>query len=633
MAGLFDDLIPSQNGGGLSFADLIMGKHKPDTGNQHVDASTVFTDEMLFGLPGKASAALNAAVRAPFTDKSFSEEYNTLRDQYQNARQQYASDHPVANTAASIGGSLYGGAVTGGAAGNVIGRVAPALSQAIQASYGGRMAADAASGAVQGGLSAYGHDQNVGLGSIIGGVAGGLSRPVIDAGSSVLGSLGGLVGVGNQSRANSAITQALTRADMSGDDVANALADAAAAGQPYTVADAMGNSGQRMLTGIARSPGDMRQTIAETLQQRQAGQGRRLQNALVEGFGTPQTATQTQDALTALRNTQANANYDAARQAAGTVDPSAAIQNADNFLQPGASGVMNPGNNISDDSIEAAVRRARGYLTDGNSVLTDFNAALRAKQEMDAMIEGAKPAVQRQLIPIRDALDNSLAATSAPYATARDTFRQQSQAIEAADVGRNAAMRGRTEDTIPAFQAMRPDQQASYRAGYVDPYIADIQKAAGPMTNKARPLISDATAAEFPAFAAPGEGQQLMDRIAREQRMHETMQAALGGSRTADNAADMADVQGFDPSMISAFATGGLKGAALHGLTKGINAVQGRNQATRDAIARALLQGDPNIARTTLNGAIQGTQRSNQLNNMIVRALIGGASTAYPRFQ
>lgn len=649
MAGLnFDDLIPANPAGDkkskLTFEDLIAGKQPVDTSNQPVNVPTVFTDEMLFGLPMKATNGVQALMQAglaalpgesPWEGKTVGDLYDTNRREYQASRQQYANENPVKNTAASIAGSIYGGTVLGGAAGNVIGRVAPRVAQAVNATYAGRMAGDAASGAAQGALSAYGHDQDIGTGAVIGGVVGGLARPVVDAGGALLSSVGGLAGIGNQTRANAALTNALARSGQSADDVANDIATAASQGQPeYMVADALGNSGQRMLTGVARSPGDMRQQIAEQLQRRQAGQGRRIQNALVEGFGAPQTAQQTQDALTALRNTQANVNYDAARQAAGTVDPTAAIQNADSFLQPGASGVMNPGNNIADDSIEAAVRRARSYLTDNNSVLSDFNAALRAKQEMDAMIEGARPAIQRQLIPIRDALDDSLARASDPYAMARDTFRTQSQDIAAADVGREAAMRGRVEDTIPRFQAMtRPEQQASFRAGYVDPYIADVQKAAGPMTNKARPLISDATAAEFPVFAAPGQGLQLMDRIAREQRMFETANAALGGSKTADNAADMLDVQSFDPTLLGMIATGNFKGAALRGLQSGINTVQGRNTATRDAIARMLLENNPQTARDTLSRAVRSGNNTQRLRETLIRALTGAGATALPKIQ
>lgn len=634
MAGLtFDDLIPEQPSGkkpSLTFDDLITGNKPKDTGNQHVDASTVYVDEMLFGLPGKAAAGMNALIRAPFTDKTVGEEYDTIRNQYQNAREQYADEHPIANTAASIAGSIHGGASTGRLAGNLVGRVAPRLAQAVNASYAGRMAGDAASGAAQGALSAYGHDQNLGVGAAIGGITGGLARPVISAGGAALRGIGGLVGVGNTSRAQNAIAQAMLRAGSAPDDIANDLATATAQGQPeYMVADSLGNAGQRMLTGIARSPGDMRQQIAEQLQRRQAGQGRRLQNALVEGFGTPQTQEQTETALTALRRAEADVNYPAARAAAGTVDPSAAIARADEFL--GTAGSL-PHTNIANDSVEGAVNRARSLLTDGNNVVSDFDTAFRAKVELDSMIENGNPTIQGRLRPIRDELDRALERSSDLYRNARDTFRRQSQDIEAANVGREAAMRGRVEDTIPRFQAMtRPEQQASFRAGYVDPLIETAQSTPGVMTNKARPLISDATAAEFPAFAAPGQGPQLMDRIAREQRMFDTTRQALGGSATADNAADMADVQGFDPSMISAFATGGFRGAAMHGLQQGVNALNGRNTATRDMIARMLLQSEPTQARAELARAVATGQRLTQAQESIVRALIGATSTAAPK--
>ncbi|MEH2700613.1 hypothetical protein DXU03_26165 [Rhizobium johnstonii] len=142
-----------------------------------------------------------------------------------------------------------------------------------------------------------------------------------------------MLGFGNNTRAQNAVAEALRRSGHSADDVADDLTRAAQQGQPeYMVADSLGNSGQRMLSGVARSPGDMRQQIAEQLQQRQAGQGRRIQNALVEGFGTPQTQDQTETALTALRRADADVNYPAARAAAGTVDPSAAIARATSSL-------------------------------------------------------------------------------------------------------------------------------------------------------------------------------------------------------------------------------------------------------------------------------------------------------------
>jgi len=603
----------------------------PDIGNQRMDASQVYVDEMLFGLPGKAAAGMNALVRAPFTDKSVGEEYDILRNQYQNARKVYADEHPVANTLASIGGGIHGGASLSAGVGGVVGNVAPRVAQLARANYGARMATDAVSGAVQGGISAFGHDQDVGTGAAIGGAVGGLARPVIDAGSSIVRSLGGLAGIGNQTRANSAIAEALSRSGRSATDVTDDLSRAAQDGQPeFMVADALGNSGQRMLSGVARSPGDMRQTIAETLQSRQAGQGRRLQNALVEGFGAPQTAQQTDEALRALRSSDAAVNFGAARASAGAVDPTAAIGRADEFLGTGGSLDRT---NIRDDSVEGVVRRARALLTDGDNIVSDFDTAFRAKVEMDSMIDSGNPTVQRQLIPIRNELDGALERSSDDYANARNTFRQQSQAIEAANTGRDAAMRGRVEDTIPQFNAMRPDQQQAYRAGYVDPLIADIQKAAGPMTNRARPLISDATAQEFPAFAAPGQGPQMMDRIGREQTMFQTGAQALGGSRTADNLSDIADVQSFDPTMIGALLTGNIKGAALQGLQLGINTLQGRNSQTRDIIARALLESSPTRANAALSEAVASGARLTQAQESIVRALISGGAATAPRLQ
>lgn len=629
MAGLsFDDLIPAGKAPEKVnlFDDLIPPK---DVGNQPIDASTVYVDEMMFGLPGKASAGLNALIRAPFTDKTIGEEYDTLRGQYKNAREQYATEHPVANAAASIGGAIQGGATGGGYAGQLVSRAVPAVSNLMRGSYVGSMLGDAAAGAAQGGLSAYGHDENIGLGAGIGGAVGGLARPVISAGSQALSTVGGLVGIGNTSRANSAIAEALARAGATPDDIANQLSDAVAAGQPqYTVADALGNSGQRMLTGIVRAPGDARQGIVEALQARQAGQGRRLQGALEDAFGAPQTLQQTVSAQEAARAAEATQNYGAARAAAGAVDPTAAISQADNFLgNPGSL----PLTNIRDDSIEGAVTRARSYLTDGTSQVSDFSTALRAKQEIDNLIENGSRSQQAQLIPIRNQLDDALAQSSDPYANARDTFRRQSQDIEAANTGRTAAMRGRVEDTVPQFQALSPEGQQSFRAGYVDPYIETLQGTAGAGTNRARPLLTDATAVEFPAFAIPGQADQLMGRIGREQTMSETMGQALGGSRTADNLNDVADVAGFDPSIIAALGRGDIGGAALQGLSRAVNTASGRNSQTRDLIAAVLMQGDPTQARASLARAVQSGERLTQAQQSLVRALIGGTATAEPK--
>lgn len=116
------------------------------------------------------------------------------------------------------------------------------------------------------------------------------------------------------------------------------------------------------------------------------------------------------------------------------------------------------------------------------------------------------------------------------------------------------------------------------------------------------------------------------NRIAREQRMFETASSALGGSKTADNLADIADVQTFDPSMIGAFMSGGVKGAALQGLTRAVQSVQGRNTQTRDLIAKALMTSSPQAAKSVLDQAVKQGQISAEVRNTIIRSLTGTAN-------
>jgi hypothetical protein len=254
------------------------------------------------------------------------------------------------------------------------------------------------------------------------------------------------------------------------------------------------------------------------------------------------------------------------------------------------------------------------------------------------MIESARanPSIQRELIPIRNALDDSLATASEPYAAARNQFRQESQAIGAIDEGTAAASsRTRAPDNIDRFQQMTPEQQQPFRVGYVDPLIARTEAASmSPTTNKARALITGKTEQEFPAFAAPGRGDVMGERIAREQRMFETANQALGGSRTADNLADATEMAGFDPTLIGIAGnalTGNFRSAGMQALQTGVNAVQGRNQGTRDMIARMLLQSEPTRARAELAAAVRKGETLTRAQQAIVNALIGAGSTAYSR--
>lgn len=520
----------------------------------------------------------------------------------------------------------------GGAIGTGVGLAKGGLSlgaNAVNAGSGlGRVAmASAADGAIAGGL--YGAGSGEGLtdrmgdaakGAMLGGAVGG-AVPLATAGISAAAQplIAPIMSrLKPQKYAEKALAEGVRRSGMSSDDIANALARSQADDQGmFTVADAMGHSGQRMLSTVARNPNNSRQTIADTLTTRQMGQGDRLSRTLAEGFGASDTAAQRTARLTAERGALANVNYDAARQGAGSVDISGALSVMDDILTPGVNRMANPGSGIADDSLEGIVRRAKYLLSDGKSQLTSFNGVLRAKQDIADMIGAAQRQGRnnqvRILSQINSELDTALEKASPQYRAANDAFRAQSRTIDAVETGTGAASgRTRAADNIRQFRALPGGEKSAFRAGYADPQIARVEAAAmSPTTNKARMLITEKTGQEFPAFAIPQRADKMGRRIAREQRMFETANTALGGSKTADNLADAAEMSKFDPGVMMNLLRGRPIQAAVDAVMKVANEAQGMPPQVLDRLAKALLETNPAVARAVLKGA--GTRQA-QMN-------------------
>ncbi|MGV1867949.1 MULTISPECIES: hypothetical protein [unclassified Rhizobium] len=195
-----------------------------------------------------------------------------------------------------------------------------------------------------------------------------------------------------------------------------------------------------MLSSVARTPNDARQEVVDRLLDRQMGQGDRLSNALAEGFGAPDTAAQHSTALTDVRTADANRNYTAARDTAGSVNVTPILEEIDRTLTPGVNGIVNPRDNINHDSIEGALSRVRGMIADGRgSQVTDFNTLFRAKLDLDDMIQKAtnQGAGNRAfaLTGVKRQVDRALSAASPEFRNANDTFATQSGVIYLVDWG------------------------------------------------------------------------------------------------------------------------------------------------------------------------------------------------------
>jgi hypothetical protein len=103
----------------------------------------------------------------------------------------------------------------------------------------------------------------------------------------------------------------------------------------------------------------------------------------------------------------------------------------------------------------------------------------------------------------------------------------------------------------------------------------------------------------------------LMSRLGRENQMFEAQARALGGSRTADNLADIAGVEGFDASTLANLATGRWGAAAGQIAGAASDFLSGMSPQTRQLIAQALLSNDAGVLDVAVRqGQISQAQRN-----------------------
>lgn len=532
------------------------------------------------------------------------------------------------------GSEILGGVVSGAGIGSVVGRGLSAGSGLLA-----RAGASAADAGLMGAAAGFGSGGDLkdrvgaaAMGAAVGGVVGGAAPAAITLGQRVLSPITNNIRAirDPQGFGNNQIARGVIESGRSPDDISMSLSRAAEDGQGmFTLADAMGNAGQRMLATTARSPGIARTNVLNTLDSRQADQGRRIAGALSEGFDAPHTAAQTQTRMTAARDARADAEYSAVRDDAGLFDPSRVISRIDETIPPNPFGGAQP---LADDSIESTLRNIRGRLTDGDSMLTDFRSATRTRDDLADMAQAARQSGKGKrahaLGQVVREMDAALEDASSGYRNANRNFAQATRDIETIDAGRTAALRGRPEDVIPQFRALNNQQQSAFRAGYADPLIEQVQGAAFG-ANKARPLTSDAFAAESQAIAPLRTGAQMSRRLDRENTMFQTRNAVVGNSKTVENMNDDAAF-GADPAAIGQFATqilGGNIGGALRTAMGAVsNGWNGNTAAVREHVAKILMQNSQTANPRMIQAMLDETTRQIEQVSRVARSLGRGAA-------
>lgn len=591
---------------------------------------------ILGGLVNKADAATNATlapIAEPFltpsevdisrNGESWGERYAKSLAMQEGMDAKFQQQHPVVDTAAKL---------TGAVAGTIPLAAAAPWAMGAEGTLGGMMLRGGLANAALGGTDAAVRGESPLPSAALGGAVG-VAGPVVGAiarqvAAPVVSNIRALADPAGY--ANRQVARAVSESGLSTQEIADRILQANAEGQGvFTLADAMDNAGQRLLSTVARGPGEGRTKAVQALESRQGDQGRRLSTALQEAFDAPKTAEQTRAEMVANANFEAGRNYAPVKRETIPIDVSAPVAIANRAISPaadnlarslgalptdiGARAGIEAQEAVLRDPIGNMLKEARAYLAAPTLTRSNVNQAFRAKTNIDMMIAKAtdnnQGAAVAELIPVKEALDEALARTSSSYASARDAYKVAQRRIEALDLGKLIGSKpGRPEDAIRQFNALpEAEAQAAFRKGYIDPQISGVQNAAFG-TNKARALTSDAMRQELDAFAVPGRAAKLRRQTGREQTMFQTRNAALGNSKTAENLADDSALS-IDPSVIGHIFSGNYTGAARQLVQSGSNLLNGNTAEVRSRLADILLQRGADVTPAAIDRMLGETMR------------------------
>jgi len=565
-----------------------------------------FKDGATYGWGDSASAALGAGLgltpgSAPFDysgtfEERRTENLNNIRRQQDEAREA----HPGLYTVGQIGGGAAQGVVT-----------APvATGQTLLGTAARGLGIGAAEGSLFAGGVADG--ENVGSemlkGGVIGGVVGGLAPLAVQGGAAVkdmgLGAVDGLLDQASRGRANRAVASTIRQSGRSVDDIANAVDDAARAGQPmYRAVDAMGVAGQRRMSGLARSGGDLGNEISEYLQQRTIDAPDRMISFTDDAFGLGgQTREAIEGTVRDNRLTVANALYSRAAQDAKPVDVRGTVAALDDTIAKMDKSGLAPTDVVRE--FQKLRSQLAGMTPEGDpTTLSDYESVLalyrQVRNQVDNAYKEGRGDIGEALKPIRDSLSAALEESSDLFTTAQDLYRQGSNVVDAFEVGAQASRRGgRPENNISAFSAMNDQQKRAARVGYGDDLIRRIQGISAEAPNVPRQVASTKRQMEIGAMSL--DPQLYKDQVQREADMFKVFNRATGGSRTADNLEDIADIGALaDMARVGGSAAAGSPTGVLSNAASALRPyITGQNEATRRLIADALMSDNPRQALT-----------------------------------
>lgn len=452
-------------------------------------------------------------------------------------------EQPGASMAAEVGGGL----ITGGGLAPVVGRAAAAtpvirnLPAMARFGLGGAGAgAIAGAGTSEGGERAEGAVEGAAIGGALG-----VALPVAGrAAAAVLTPLLNRV-QGPTRQAIERIQRALQRDEMTTEDARDQLQEL---GVNATIADVGGENVQGLAIAAQRIPGRGRTAAREVLETRQAGQSGRIADTINDTLGQGGEFRQTRDALIQSRKTNAQPLYD--RAYAQEIPNSTELQAL-----------------LGRPAISQAYTRARTIAANEGETLPEVldTTVAPSMRTLDFIKRGLDDVIETSRDPLTGALRGDVARGVASsrrelvgliddanpdYKAARAVYAGDSASIDALNQGRRLgnSLNRKTDEFDPEqilddLDRMNDAEKSFFRQGLARGLIDVVESVPDTADAVKRLIGTEGRRGRLRAAFPDGEAfTRFMTELNRELRFFETRGAVLGGSQTARNVAEQADL-------------------------------------------------------------------------------------------
>lgn len=589
------------------------------------DIGNIIGDDLTFGFGDKAAAA----IRAPFTDKTYAEELAANRQGTQNARDRAGSAAYGADVTAAL---MLPRILPAGQVANATAGALPKLGRFV-----GGVAKGGAQGAAVGGVQAAGHDTDIGEGALTGLAFGSAVPAALGIGKTVGGAILKPVADAVRARANPSgyaagkISERLNNGGMSIDQAA-----ARAERDGLSLADVGGASTRDLLRTTTNVPGPARSRVASQLALRQMGQGDRLKRVVGQTLADPDGYLVAKDEIAETAKRIAGPLF---REAEKTpIHFSKELEDIINT--PAGRRALAKAEEMAADE-QVPFRQMFINIADHGTAtfkrVPDQRAWQYIKQAMDDMVDAETDSITKKVSNpgriinnLKNRMLTELDAQNPTYAAARKAWGGQQSLDKALEFGRNA-MAQSPESVRRGLASMGAAEKEAARAGAAEWVRNSIDKA-GFSNNAILRFFSNRQQVKNlrALFDNDEQFKTFRQAIFAEAKKRSTYDAVRGNSTTARQMADMFETggaaEGFNTAKTAV--TQGIVPAALQFVGSRLRMLGGLTPEVADNIARRLMTTSPEI-RSQVTSELQRIEQariSAAEKSQAVRALLGRTS-------